>query len=267
MNTKTVVSSKWIKTKVLANSEFLNAHIPKTLQLSQGSLAELLNRYGMVYIKPDTGSCGVGVMRIDHLKPSGKWVVQAGTARSTFASFKEMYRWLSKHVDGIDYLVQQGIHVLKLEGRPIDFRVMIQQGRKDGWKVTGTAARVAHPLKAVTNGSQGGSIYGAGSLLRRIAGPRQATRLSQKFNRLAHLTAQRFAQAYPRMRELGLDIAVDREHRTWIIEVNTRPDPCPFTKLDDSSMLRDIVRHAKEYGRTYNLSCGKAKRGEGAPGA
>jgi glutathione synthase/RimK-type ligase-like ATP-grasp enzyme len=213
----------------------------------------------MIYVKPDSGSLGIGVMRIDRKK--GKWIVHAGTGRSSFATYKAMFEWLRVRMKGKTYLAQKGIRVLRFHGRPFDFRVMIQKGKKKGWKVTGIAARVAHPRKAVTNGSQGGSIYGAESLLKRTAGRKQARRIMKKFNRIAYKTAHRLGTAYPRMNELGIDIAVDRRHRPWILEVNTRPDPCPFTKLDDTSMIRNMIRYARGYGRTYNLHCGKARRG------
>ncbi|WP_239618156.1 YheC/YheD family protein [Cohnella mopanensis] len=259
MNKQTAVSSKWIKTKMLEGSSSLAAHIPTTLRLTQNTLNRMLTRYGMVYVKPVSGSLGIGVMRVERSK--GKWKVQSGLKISSFSTFQKMFRWLRSQIRGTPYLVQRGIHVLRHRGRPLDFRVMIQKARLQGWLVTGTAARVAHPRKAVTNGSQGGSIFGAKSLLRRIAGRKQAAKALKTFNRLAYSTARRFTLAYPRMRELGLDIAVDTKDRAWILEVNTKPDPCPFTKLNDSSMIRNIVKIARGYGRTYCLECNKAKRG------
>lgn len=259
MNRRSAVSSKWVKTQVLARSAALKHHIPTTLRLKRESLLLQLRKYGMVYVKPVSGSCGVGVMRIE--KHGGKYLVQDGKKRITFGSFQKQYLWLRRRIKSKAYLVQRGVHVLRLKGKPIDFRVMIQKGRNARWTVTGTVARVAHPRKAVTNGSQGGSIYPARVLLRRVAGAHKAKRLMSQFKRIARLTALRFMRAYPRMNELGLDIAVDRKHRAWILEVNTKPDPCPFTKLSDSSMLRTIVRYGRRYGRTYALNCKKARRG------
>jgi glutathione synthase/RimK-type ligase-like ATP-grasp enzyme len=221
----------------------------------------MLDSRGMVYVKPVTGSLGIGVMKIEKLQ--GSWLVQDGRTRRAYSSYTSLYKWLRKRINGKPYMVQRGIRMLKDQGRPIDFRVMIQKGRKNGWKVTGVAARVAHPRLAVTNGSQGGSIHGARSILKRTAGSDNASRLLKKFNYLAHLTARELGNVYPRMQELGLDIAVDNKHRSWILEVNTKPDPCPFTKLDDTSMLREIVRYARGYGKTYELKCMKARRGGG----
>ncbi|WP_282939090.1 hypothetical protein [Paenibacillus sp. RC67] len=44
------------------------------------------------------------------------------------------------------------------------------------------------------------------------------------------------------------------------MEVNTCPDPCPFTKVPDKSMIRKIVAYARAYGKRYCLKCSKAKR-------
>lgn len=261
MNGRSRVSSKWTKTRVMSVSAYLAGHIPATRKLGEKSLRQLIDRYGMVYVKPDKGSCGVGVMKIE--RSGRRWTVRTGLKRKAFPSFAAMYGWLRTAAKGRSYLVQRGIRVIGLHGRAADFRVMIQKGSKEGWQVTGTAVRVAHPGKAVTNGSQGGSIHDAGALLRRVFEKRKANELRKKFNLLAHRTADRFSKAYPRMNELGLDIAVDRGGKAWILEVNTRPDPCPFTKLDDRSMLRRIVRFARGYGRSYNLNCLKARRGSG----
>ncbi|XID92042.1 YheC/YheD family protein [Paenibacillaceae bacterium WGS1546] len=262
MGGRTSISSKWTKTRVMAVSAKLAAHIPETRRMSKESLGRLLGRYGMVYVKPDRGSLGVGVMKI--ARSGRRWTVKAGFKRKGFSSYAAMYGWLRSATKGRAYLAQRGIRMIGLRGRAADFRVMIQKGRKTGWRVTGTAARVAHPGKAVTNGSQGGSIHNAGALLRRTFGKRKAGALQRKFRLLAHRTAGRFSKAYPRMNELGLDIAVDRRGRAWILEVNTRPDPCPFTKLANRSMLRTILRFARGYGRSYNLKCMKARRGGGA---
>jgi glutathione synthase/RimK-type ligase-like ATP-grasp enzyme len=261
MDNRTAVSSKWTKTKLLTRSALLNAHIPQTRRLSEESLKRMLRRYGMVYVKPDTGSCGVGVMKLEQTRR--RWIVHSGARRRTFPAYRALFRWLCSSTNGRPYLAQRGVRVIRWRGRPIDFRVMIQKGGKTRWTVTGTAARVAPPRKAVTNGSQGGAIYGARTLLRRVTGTKRAERTLGQFTALARATAARFSHAYPRMRELGLDIAVDRTGKCWVLEVNTHPDPCPFTKLSDKAMLRRIVRYARGYGRCYDLRCRKARRGGG----
>ncbi len=54
---------------------------------------------------------------------------------------------------------------------------------------------------------------------------------------------------FPGIRELGVDVGLDRTFTPWIIEVNTRPDPYIFRKLPDKSVVRKVIRYARAYGR------------------
>ncbi|NEW07916.1 YheC/YheD family protein [Paenibacillus sp. SYP-B3998] len=252
------VSNKLLKTRIVLNDRKLAKHVPHTRPFQRIHLFAMLERYNMVYVKPNTGSLGIGVMRVE--KGANLYRYQSGVRAFTFPTFQAMCRSLQKKIGKKKYLIQKGIHVLKYDGRPYDFRVMIQKNPAGTWECTGTVARVAHPRKAVTNGSQGGTIFLAPNLIEPTAGTEKTARLLSQMERLARLTAVQFSRAYPAMNELGLDIAVDRQLNPWILEVNTRPDPCPFTKLADKKIINKIVGYAKSYGRRYCLTCSKAKR-------
>ncbi|WP_241242997.1 YheC/YheD family protein [Paenibacillus whitsoniae] len=252
------VSSKLIKTRVTLQERKLLLHVPATHPFSRTRLSAMLTKYGMVYVKPDTGSLGIGVMRVERI--DGGYRYQAGMKKHTFPTFDRMYEALRKSCGGRRHLIQKGIHVLRHEGRPFDFRVMMQKRPSGRWVCSGIAARVAHPQKAVTNGSQGGTIYAPEDLIAPRFGPKAAEALLASMARIGRLTAAQFGRSYPAMNELGLDLAVDRRLKPWILEVNTRPDPCPFTKLADPTSIRNIVAYAKDYGRKYDLTCAKARR-------
>lgn len=252
------IASKLIKTRIVLRNKHLQKHVPATHPFNQKRLSAMLARYGMIYVKPDAGSLGVGVMRVE--KKGGTYRYQSGVRTFTFPTFEKLFRSLQSACGSKRYLIQKGVHVLKHEGNPFDFRVMIQKKPSGGWECTGTAGRVAHPLKAVTNGSQGGTIYSVTDLIEPKYGSEATTSLLQKMEQLAQLTAAQFGRSYPAMNELGLDIAVDRKLKPWILEVNTHPDPCPFTKLEDKKIIRKIVMYAKAYGRRYSLTCSKAKK-------
>ncbi|MDF2645076.1 MAG: hypothetical protein K0Q73_881 [Paenibacillus sp.] len=256
--TRKTIASKLIKTRIVLGNKKLQKHVPPTHPLTQKRLSAMLARYGMIYVKPDAGSLGIGVMRVE--KKGGIYRYQSGVRIFTFPTFEELFQSLQSRYGSKRYLIQKGIHVLKHEGNPFDFRVMIQRKPSGGWECTGTAGRVAHPRKAVTNGSQGGTIYKAADLIEPKHGSEATTLLLQKMERLAKLTAVQFGRSYPAMNELGIDIAVDRRLKPWILEVNTHPDPCPFTKLEDKAIIRKIITYAKAYGRRYCLTCSKAKK-------
>jgi len=262
-NKRTRISSKLLKTRIVMRDMELAGYVPATRPFSRNRLAAMLERYGMVYVKPDTGSLGIGVLRVE--KTAGVYRYQAGTRAYVFRAFGELYDSLRRQTGSRRYLIQKGVHMLRHQGRPFDFRIMIQRNPSGIWKPTGAAGRVAHPRKAVTNGSQGGTIFPVDALLVPLAGQEESDRLLKTMYRMAELTAARFSRSYPGMNELGLDIAVDRRLKPWLLEVNTRPDPCPFTKLPDKTMIEIIVSYGKAYGRRYCLTCSKSKKGATVP--
>ncbi|MBP2001497.1 hypothetical protein J2Z69_002542 [Paenibacillus shirakamiensis] len=251
------ISSKLLKHRLLTTDPELIKYLPAMSSYSKVNLRSMLQRYGMVYIKPDTGSMGNGIIRVEVRK--GTYNLHSGDRNITYSSFERLVFGLKRHVKHRQHLIQQGIHVLKYEKRPYDFRVMIQRSPSGKWVPTGTAGRVAPPGLAVTNGSQGGTIYAADELLRHTAGIRKTSHLLKQMNRIAKQTSSVFASKYPLMNELGLDVAIDKQFKLWILEVNTRPDPCPFTKLSDHTLITRIIAYGKGYGRSYCLRCGKAR--------
>ncbi|RUS47268.1 YheC/YheD family protein [Cohnella sp. AR92] len=259
MGTKPGARSKWAKTQCIVGVPRLAAHVPETRIMSEASLRAMLGKYGMVYVKPDIGARGVGVMKVEKLDKG--YFVHYGTVRKKLATFESAFRWIKNNRKKRVYLVQRGIRMVRLGNRPIDYRVMIQRNEKRKWEVTGSLARVAHPGKAVTNGSQGGTIYPSRTMLDRIAGSRRGAAILGEFRGLAHLSARRLAKVYPKLNELGLDIAMDNQNRSWILEINTAPDAKPFVLLDDQSMIKRIVKLGKRYGRIYDLTIRKAKKG------
>jgi hypothetical protein len=265
---RSAVASKWTKTVVLQRDPQVRKYLPPARMMTEKGLREMLLKWKMVYVKPTLGSLGNGVMKVElnEGKGSGRaarsYSYQLGETRLTFRTYKEAYLSILKSTEGKAYLVQKGIHLLKHKGRPFDIRLVMQQSPRGIWEATGTLGRAAHPLKIVTNGSQGGTIYPTDYLLKPYTSKVKRALMLEQMDKLAINTAKCLHKVYPGIKELGLDLAIDRKLKPWILEVNTRPDPCPFTLLEDQSMLRKIVRYAKAYGKTYRLNCKKAKRGK-----
>lgn len=248
------ISDKWAKTNVMLRESRLRAYIPVTRKFSKGALESMLQKYQMVYVKPTHGSNGRGVMRVER-GGGGEYDYQLAGKRNSFGSFEALYRAVKKDTLGKSYLVQQGIHALQYEGRRYDLRVVVQKSPNGGWEVTGTVARVAHPNRIVSNGSQGGTILPAGQVMSFSMGPMQRARLLKRIGELGIDTMRSLHRRYPKLKEIGLDIAIDRNLHPWILEVNTKPDHCMFAILYDQTMIRRIIDYGSKYRRTYRLKC------------
>ncbi|UUZ90328.1 YheC/YheD family protein [Paenibacillus sp. P25] len=147
------VLSKWAKTKVILPNEALAAHIPETRRMTRQGLEMMLDQYRMVYVKPDKGTYGTGVMRVE--REDGVlgtiYRFQEGKKERSFYSYDEMYRAIKKRTGRRMYLVQKGIHLLKHKKRRFDLRVMVQMSPSKKWVTTGIIGRLADPKKVVTN--------------------------------------------------------------------------------------------------------------------
>ncbi|NBD27334.1 YheC/YheD family protein [Paenibacillus glycinis] len=239
------VGSKWRKTAAIRKSAPLAQYVPDTLKMTGASLLDRLNQYGMVYIKPDLGMYGNGVMRVE--RRGDVYSYQVGNKRRDFARYSDLYRSIKRRTGSRRYLVQKGIHLLKYGGRRFDLRVMVQWSPSRTWETTGIIGRVAAKNKIVTNYHSGGKIVAADALLR--AHTDQPASKLQALSRLGAQAGAAMQQAFPGVYVIGLDVAMDKSMHPWILEVNTRPDPYIFKKHPDRKVFRKIMRYAKAYAK------------------
>lgn len=239
------IGSKWAKTVALRRNKLIAGFMPETAKMTPESLKRMLNRYGMVYVKPVHGSFGNGVMRVE--KSGDVYRYQSGRKISRFSQYESMYAAIRKDARGKSYLVQRGIHLLKYRGNRFDLRVMSQFSPKKQWETTGIIGRAAGKGKIVTNFHNGGTLYTAEKLLKPHT--RNIAAKLKELSRLGVRTGQSLRRTFPGISEIGLDIAMDKTLKPWILEVNTSPDPYIFLKHPDRSIFKKIRRYQRAYSR------------------
>lgn len=241
------VRSKIAKTEVLMRHAGLRELIPETRRLSRESLSDMLHRYSMIYVKPDKGTFGKGVIRVE--RTSTGYLARIDTRSYRFGSIDSLYDGLQRLKNKGLYLVQRGIHMLKHKGRRFDIRVMVQKSPRGSWEATGIIGRLSHPRKIVTNYHSGGTPMSFSRLMSSHLDPGRQKAYAAQLRKLGTMTARQMQRRWPGMKEIGLDIAIDTSLKPWILEVNTAPDPFIFRKLKDKSVFRKIYRYAVAYGR------------------
>jgi len=206
----------------------------------------MLKEFGMVYVKPETGSHGNGVMKVEQSK--GQYRFQLGERPRKFYTYGELYEAIHKEVKRRSYLIQRGVHLLTYKGRKFDLRVMVQRSPRKIWETTGIIGRVAAPRKIVTNYHSGGTPMAGDRLLSIHMGKSAVRKKIRSLENMGVRTGQVMRQKFPGVNEIGVDVGLDRTMKPWIIEVNTAPDPYIFLKLSNPSIFRKIRRYAKAYG-------------------
>lgn len=214
------VRDKWKRHLALAGHRLISKHIPPTRLLNTGNLIEYLRRYKVIFLKPVIGSYGNNIMKVTrhgtvYLVHREKWVKHV--------SSRKIVGELSGNVRGRRYLIQQGISLLSIAGNPVDFRLLLLKPGKE-WIIMGTMGKVATANRIVTNFNHGGRPIRLEDALRQTGwNDANIRRIQTRMNRIALITARIFTKRYIHCRRLGVDIAIDRNKRIWILEVNTNP--------------------------------------------
>lgn len=219
--------NKWHVHQALLEEAAAHRYLPETMRYhGHQDLREMLRRHRTVYAKPTNGSMGRGIYRIRKREQGYKLTraTASGSSSKTYSDLMALHRALQKKIKGKSYLLQQGLELIGRNGKPTDFRVLVQKNRRGEWAVSSLVARLGQN-KVVSNIARGGSMTSAAQALR-ICGPKRSgsfpTRASLKQAAL-HL-ARLLEQTIPgHFAEFGIDLGVDVHGRIWLLEVNSKP--------------------------------------------
>lgn len=244
-------NTKLGKTNFLNRHEEIKRYIPETQKASDTSIHDMLERHKMVYVKPNNGTGGHGIVKAEIKKPRSNPTYQLKYKTKTYGypTFKAFYKSLRGITGRRTYLVQKGIHMLKYKDRPFDIRIMVQKNERGEWEHTGTIGRAAHPKRIVTNYHSGGTPLPLDTLLKPHLSSKEIGKLHKKLGSIGLQVASYMQKGFPKVNELGVDVGLDRKHTPWIFEVNTRPDPFIFLKLGKPGVFRKIIRLTRLHGR------------------
>ncbi|WP_438448408.1 YheC/YheD family protein [Gorillibacterium sp. sgz5001074] len=214
------VASKWQKFIILQKHPGLARHIPRMDRFTMPKLLAMLRQYPFVVAKPVVGTGGKGVVRIS--RTGAGFEIRHGTSIRTASSPVQLEGILNEIRRGRAYMLQQGIPLTRVDGRPLDYRVKLVK-ENGQWHIRAVVARLAHPSLFVTNLCRGGSLIGGRRALhmtfpQRLARDKHATMVG-----VARTGTALLEQQLPGIGALGFDFGIDRSGTVWILEVNTRP--------------------------------------------
>jgi len=255
------IGSKWDVYGFLLSSQQLVAHLPETVPLRRWSdVKKILDKYETIYFKPMNGTQGMGVRKIIRLPRGYRWSERTllQTYRHQLLTQEAFRRKMSHFFTRTPYLLQQGIDLLRVDqGRPVDFRWLVQKDGKGVWTVTARVARCGNTGSITTNLHTGGQAIDALQLLtdyEKTYGSfdQTPTQLVEAIDRLSLLTAQTLERRVGTMGEIGIDFAVTPQGAVWILECNPRPG---------RKMLRTVNRTLRQLSLRRPLEYAKYTTG------
>ena len=214
------LASKWLKTEALLTDPQIVPYIPATRAYGSEALSEMLTEHGMVVIKPVIGTGGNGVIRIQKLGSS--YEVNHKHHTRHVSTFTELLQVLSLLKLKRKYLIQQGIRLAHINGRPLDYRVKVVKDNGK-WHFRAMVGRLARRGLFVTNLCKGGTLLHCRPAIRKSLPHIRSAEKRNEMRQLTRLCIAVLESKFPGIAELGFDYGMDRSGRLWILEVNTRP--------------------------------------------
>ncbi|WP_134699046.1 YheC/YheD family protein [Ammoniphilus sp. YIM 78166] len=256
--TDQLLPGKWEIHNLLENIPSLRKYLPKTKIYSRHSLKKMLLRFPLLYIKPFHGTWGNRILKVERLqegylitgRKDGRKIIQRRLPDNKIVS------WIDDWVDGIPFIIQQGLDLCLLPERVTDMRILVQKNEYGRWHITGKGMRIGAPVSPTSNLHGGGNAKEVMPILQQNFGRKKALSLLEKSQKISYVIADAIERQYGRMMELGLDLGIDTNGRLWIIEVNDKPGRQIFKKIGRRDLYREANRlpllYAAYLARSYD---------------
>ncbi|MDB5054410.1 MAG: hypothetical protein JWM44_2460 [Bacilli bacterium] len=254
MNEKLARLAKWKLHRFYAKSPEIVKHLPQTAFFTPSSFSSFMNKYNSVYIKANTQHTGKGIIKVWKTVNGYQFVKVRGKANFS-PSTKDLYNKIKKISPNQSFIIQKTIDLAQIKRRFFDIRVMMMRDGNRKWEYAGMIAKVSGHGSVVSNLSSG---KGYATTIE------EALIKSLKFNKMQIESIKKrlislsykiihYSEKYPFYSfQSGIDLAVDKKGRIWIIEINLHnPSHSLFKKLKDKTYFRKISRLYSAY-RKHN---------------
>jgi hypothetical protein len=241
--------NKWNLFEWLRKSKITKKHIPSTRKLTEKvDFEKLLERHRLLYLKPEKGKAGKGIMRLKrHLTKNFPYrlSIQEKKKSQTFRynNISRLCNRIKNYAGDEEYIVQQGIVLANYQNRPFDLRVLVQKNRKGLWAISGVGARVAGNLSITTHVPRGGTIDEPQKLLSSTFGSHSAEKIMRSTKKTALSIAKQVEKGSGQtLGEMSMDLGVDTSGHLWFFEANAKP-----MKFDEPEIRQKSLEQLLNY--------------------
>ncbi|WP_160032929.1 YheC/YheD family endospore coat-associated protein [Paenibacillus sp. An7] len=238
--------------EALKTNAGLKRYLPESHLLKSFSrFKSMCLAHPVVFLKPVRGSLGKGIIRISR-QTDGSYLTHAtlvgGVQKQTYPTLAKLFTGLSGKMKTTKYQIQQGISLIDIGKKPVDFRALVQKNNTGKWKVTSIVARIAGGSHFVSNLARGGSLSTLKEAVNKTSlSPEVKKNALPQMRRAALDIAAAIEETIPaHFGELGIDLAMDTSGNIWLIEVNSKPSKNDNTPLSDNK-IRPSVKAMLEY--------------------
>ncbi len=241
--------NKWHLFEWLKKSKSTQHLVPKTKRFrSDPGLQKMLERYPCLYLKPESGKAGKGIMMLKYQKDKllpYRLKVQHHKNSTTYKGANIQRLWARIKIEtGVSpYIIQQGIELAAVDNRPFDLRVLLQKTEKGQWGVTGIGARMAGSKSITTHVPRGGTIEDPNRMLAVVYGFDKAPGIMNRVKTTAVVIARQIEKASGYAHgEMSMDLGMDAAGSIWFFEANAKP-----MKFDEPHIRQKSLERIFQY--------------------
>lgn len=223
--------------KIQEGKEFADYIIPFNKIKNFSTIIHFLNKYNKVVIKPFSGSKGKNVFFLE--KREHLYCLFNGETEQlvTLKSLKNFYKTKLKSKK---YLIQKFITCQTITGTSYDFRMHVQKDGDGKWIINRIYPRLAGGVKPINNIS-GGGFRGVLDAFLVDEFKEEHFNMKRYLEQFALMFSNHFDSLYNKsFDELGIDIAIDKQRKIWLYEVNWRPG----SKTRELDFARYLIPYA-----------------------
>lgn len=247
--------------ELLADCGELAPLLPETRRCEgPQSIREALEQFGgSVFLKPDAGMQGKGVLRLSPGSEEGSWLAAGRTGGNrpfsiVISGLEACVSRAARFAGRSVYLLQPALALYDPDGRPFDVRALVQKNSRGRWSLTGCSVRKGLSGSVTSNLHGGGEPAEASEALAAMYGAARARTLLERIGSASLLAAQTLEARCGRLAELGLDFGIEPDGRLWLLEANSKPGRACFSRHRDAAVSLQAVQRPLQYAR---LLCGR----------
>lgn len=243
------IFNKWEMWTVLSKAGFTNT--PFTTRLNgPDSLKKMLDLYSSIYLKPEIGRFGNGILKIE--KTADGYILKEKSG-ITFCleEFIQVFNLVQENKNKGNYIIQQAVP-LNFKQNPIDFRVILQKDGSQKWTCSGVIAK--NGLKGQIHTNNPSYIELGHDALQRIfeLSPEEALEKENEIIRICTQACLLIERTYGKFGDVGIDVIVDENLKIWVLEINKshQHDMARYLQDDDPDMYNRVVTRPLEYAKS-----------------
>jgi glutathione synthase/RimK-type ligase-like ATP-grasp enzyme len=231
----------------------LRIYLPESHLLKNVQVLKLMcSKHGTVFLKPVRGSLGKGIIRIKRQNDNGytcHFTSPNGTRKQSYSSISQLIHSLSGKIKRHRFQIQQGLNLISIDNRPVDFRALVQRNGTGQWGITSIVARIAGNHHFVSNLARGGTLSSVHLAVARSNATNKPNALAKLKRAALEIAKGIERQIEGHYAELGVDLALDTYGRVWLLEVNSKPSKDDNTPLSAERKIRPSVKKIVQYAR------------------